>query len=35
MDDKGEMFDYHREMTGEPSNGKPFKLVRRHWEGYD
>lgn len=22
-------------MTGEPSNGAPFELVRKHWEGYD
>ena len=22
-------------MTGEPSNGQPFELVRRTWEGYD
>lgn len=22
-------------MTGEPTNGQSFELVRRHWEGYD
>ncbi|WP_267903945.1 hypothetical protein [Qipengyuania aquimaris] len=22
-------------MTGEPSNGEPFELVRRHWLGFD
>ena len=22
-------------MTGEPSNGMPFELIRKHWEGYD
>ena len=21
-------------MTGEPSNGQPFELIRRHWLGY-
>lgn len=22
-------------MTGEPSNGEPFELIRKHWDGYD
>ena len=22
-------------MTGEPSNGEPFELIRRHWLGFD
>lgn len=22
-------------MTGEPSNGQPFELIRKHWDGHE